>query len=118
MSWTAVRRLAQEFREASERNTPAVYAEMQGIADASGRDILDIVALNCRSEIALGCFSDGCTSISLKKRDDARILAQNWDWSNLVKENLALVAIEQVGKPKIHMVTEVSELQEICSTRR
>ncbi|KAH8424078.1 putative acyl-CoA:6-aminopenicillanic-acid-acyltransferase [Aspergillus melleus] len=113
MSWDSVRELAQEFRTASEQNTPAVYAEMQGIADASGRDILDIVALNCRSEIAMGCFSDGCTSLSWKKRDDARILAQNWDWTNLVGENLALVSIEQVGKPRIHMVTEAGIIGKI-----
>ncbi|KAA8646380.1 hypothetical protein EYZ11_008667 [Aspergillus tanneri] len=105
MSWDAVRGLAEEFRVASEQNTPDIYAEMQGIAEATGRDILDIVALNCRSEISMGSFSDGCTSLSWKK-DDARVLAQNWDWTGMVKENIALMSIEQVGKPKIYMVTE------------
>ncbi|KAF9893087.1 hypothetical protein FE257_012498 [Aspergillus nanangensis] len=106
MPWEQVRALAEEFRASLETKTPDLYAEMQGIAEGAERDLLDIVALNCRSEISFGSFEDGCTSLSWKKRADARVLAQNWDWTHMVKENLALMAIEQVGKPKIYMVTE------------
>lgn len=83
MSWDAVRNLAEEFRESLEKKLPDVYAEMQGIAEGAGLDLLDIVALNCRSEIAMGNFSDGCTSLSWKKHDNGRVLAQNWDWAPL-----------------------------------
>ncbi|KAL4897237.1 acyl-coenzyme A:6-aminopenicillanic acid acyl-transferase-domain-containing protein [Aspergillus ambiguus] len=106
MSWERVRTLAEEFRASLAEKTPDLYAEMQGIADGAQRDILDIVALNCRSEISFGSFSDGCTSLSWRKNAGAHVLAQNWDWTNMVKENLALVSIEQTGKPKIYMVTE------------
>ncbi|GES61918.1 acyl-CoA:6-aminopenicillanic-acid-acyltransferase [Aspergillus terreus] len=106
MCWEKVRTLAEEFRASLEQKTPDLYAEMQGIAEGAGQDILDVVALNCRSEISFGSFSDGCTSLSWKKNAGARVLAQNWDWTNMVKANLALVSIEQAGKPKIYMVTE------------
>jgi isopenicillin-N N-acyltransferase-like protein len=49
-----------------------------GIAEGSGKDVLDIIALNVRTEINFGLFSDGCTS--LYWRDDAHtFLGQNWD---------------------------------------
>ena len=51
---------------------------MQGIADGSGRDLLDIVALNVRTEINFGLFSDGCTALAWHTEERAW-LAQNWD---------------------------------------
>lgn len=107
LSWQEVREVANEFQPSLEKSTPHLYSEMQGIAEGAELDVLDIVALNCRSEIALGRFSDGCTSLCWKKNDHARVLSQNWDWTPTVQKNLAMVSIEQAGKPLIYMVTEV-----------
>jgi len=107
LSWPDVRQVAKEFQPHLKKLVPHLYAEMEGIAQGAELDILDIVALNCRSEIALGKFSDGCTTLSWKKDDNARVLSQNWDWSQSVKKNLAMISIEQTGKPTIYMVTEV-----------
>ncbi|KAH1334210.1 hypothetical protein KXX14_000349, partial [Aspergillus fumigatus] len=82
MSWDAVRNLAEEFCELLEKKLPDVYVEMQGIAEGAGLDLLDIVALNCR------------------------ILAQNWDWAPAAGKNIAIMSVEQPGKPKVFMVTE------------
>ncbi|KAE8420055.1 putative acyl-CoA:6-aminopenicillanic-acid-acyltransferase [Aspergillus pseudocaelatus] len=106
MQWPAVRMLAEEFRSTLEQSMPDIYVEMQGIAEGAGVDLLDIVALNCRSEISLGKFSDGCTTLSWKKSDHVRVLSQNWDWTTSVGKNMAMVRIERHGKPVIHMVTE------------
>lgn len=111
LSWSDVRDIAKEFQSPLQNLTPDIYSEMQGIAEGAGLDILDIVALNCRSEIALGRFSDGCTSLSWKKSDTTRTLSQNWDWTAAVKENLAMFSIEQIGKPRIYMISEVSTFQ-------
>ena len=105
-----------------------MYAELEGIAAGAQRkhdevtgegnsedydiSLLDIIALNARSEIALGGIGDGCTSLSWAIDDDGerrQILAQNWDWTKDVGKNLVLVSIEKPGKPKIWMVTEVSQ---------
>lgn len=51
---------------------------MKGIADGSGHDLLDIVALNVRTEINFGLFSDGCTALAWHTGNHAW-LAQNWD---------------------------------------
>ncbi|TQB75213.1 hypothetical protein MPDQ_003466 [Monascus purpureus] len=108
LNWEGVRTAAEDFRSTIEKLTPSIYEEIVGIAEGAGLDVLDIVALNSRSETALGLFSDGCTSFSWKNDDDGhgRVLAQNWDWVGTIKENLAMISIEQEGKPKIYMVTE------------
>lgn len=102
-----MREVAKEFQHPLKTLTPHLYGEMEGIAEGAELDMLDIVALNCRSEIALGKFSDGCTALCWKKHDNARVLSQNWDWTAPVMKNLAMVSIEQAGKPTIYMVTEV-----------
>ena len=105
LSWPEVRSLASSFALTIEKLTPDIYTEMLGIAEGSGLDILDIVALNCRSEIALGNFSDGCTSMGWKL-DGEVLLAQNWDWTRRVKGNCVLMSIKGERKPRIWMVTE------------
>lgn len=107
LSWAKVREVATEFQSPLKRLVPHLYEELEGIAEGAGLDILDILALNCRSEIALGRFSDGCSTLSWKRNEKSRILSQNWDWTKSVSKNLVLVSIEQVNKPTIYMVTEV-----------
>lgn len=79
--------------------------EMQGIADGAGVDFYDILALNVRTEIAYGMYSDGCTAFAWKTKDSS-FLAQNWDWSHEQHQNIIRAEIEQPGKPKISMMTE------------
>jgi isopenicillin-N N-acyltransferase-like protein len=108
LDWQAVRSIAKEYAATIERLTPELLVEMGAIAEGSGLDLLDIVALNCRSEIALGLFSDGCTGFGWKTETEGVILGQNWDWTARVKKNLVFMSIDQPGKPKIYMITEVS----------
>ena len=103
LAWKDVREVAAEFQVTLQNLTPHLFMEMEGIAEGAGLDVLDIIALNCRSEISLGLFS-------------TRVLSQNWDWTTAVKKNLAMVSIEQVGKPTIYMVTEVSTYIPQCAS--
>ncbi|KAL0579709.1 hypothetical protein V5O48_002273 [Marasmius crinis-equi] len=107
LKWPAVRDIAVEYQKTISTLAPKIYQEMEGIAEGSGLNILDIVALNARSEIALGMFSDGCTSLGWNITEKGEVfLAQNWDWVAPVQQNLAMVSIEQPGLPKVYMVTE------------
>ena len=119
--WEHVRTVAEEFRPGIDRLAPDLLEEMRGVADgvqeakasADPVDVLDIIALNARSEIALGQWDDGCTSLAWHIRTsgtEKQILGQNWDWRESVGKNLAMVSIERAGKPKIWMVTEVPHL--------
>ncbi|ESZ95114.1 hypothetical protein SBOR_4481 [Sclerotinia borealis F-4128] len=110
LSWSEVLEIAREFQTTIQKLAPDLYDEMVGIAEGADIDILDIVALNCRSEIALGRFTDGCTSLGWRMQgnevEGKIVLAQNWDWTEKVQGNLAMVEIERTGKEKIWMVTE------------
>lgn len=115
-SWETVRTVAAQFEESIGLLAPHLLEEMRGIAagvQSSGHpkvDILDIVALNARSEIALGQWDDGCTALGWRIRGPGvhkQILAQNWDWREGVGKNLALASISAPGKPQIWMVIEV-----------
>lgn len=118
LEWGQVLEIAKEFQVTIQQLTPDLYEEIRGIADGVGGEVgvLDIVALNARSEIALGKFDDGCTSLAWtihpasggQSQAQRQILAQNWDWNLAVGKNLAMVSITKVGKPKIWMVIEVS----------
>lgn len=54
---------------------------LKGVADGAKRDILDIIALNVRTEIVFGQFSDGCTSLFCRDKEYA-YMGQNWDVSS------------------------------------
>lgn len=111
LEWKEVLEIAEEFRLTIKKLTPDIYDEIVGIAEGAELGILDIIALNTRSEIALGRFTDGCTSMSWNAKVEAKdrvVLAQNWDWTAQVKKNLVMMSIEMPGKPTIFMITEVS----------
>jgi len=71
---------ALEFEDTIRQHWPDYLEEMRGIADGAGKTLADIIALNVRTEINFGLFSDGCTALSWLHKD-ASILAQNWDVS-------------------------------------
>ncbi|KAL4249611.1 Peptidase C45-like protein [Abortiporus biennis] len=132
--WTEVRKIASEYEATIAKLVPHIFEEIKGIADgvnaatqtshgngsqngnANGEsghgsiDVLDIVALNSRSEIALGKWDDGCTSLAWRiegaGNSKKQFLAQNWDWRASVGKNLAMASIYQEGKPDIIMVIE------------
>ncbi|CAL1711665.1 unnamed protein product [Somion occarium] len=105
-SWQHVLEIAKEFEVTIGGLAPHLLEEMRGIADGVGDiGLLDIVALNSRSEIALGLWNDGCTALAWNL-PSKQILAQNWDWMTACGQNLAMVHIQQAQKPDIWMVTE------------
>lgn len=71
---------ALDFEDTIQQHWPDYLEEMRGIAEGAGKTLADIIALNVRTEINFGLFSDGCTALSWLHKD-ASILAQNWDVS-------------------------------------
>ncbi|KAK4496273.1 hypothetical protein PRZ48_012253 [Zasmidium cellare] len=112
LSWPQVQQLALEFEPIMRRKWPDYLEEMTGIASGAGLEVADIIALNVRTEIAFGLFSDGCTALSWKT-GSASWLAQNWDWDDRQKANLVKMTIEQPGKPTIKMMTEAGLIGKI-----
>ena len=83
-----------------------------GVADGAKVELSDIIAINVRTEIAFGLFSDGCTALSWRT-EGASFLAQNWDWNEEQKPNLIQLTIEQPEKPTIKMITEAGLIGKI-----
>lgn len=85
LSWTEVRTEARKFVPLLSHDVrwSAYVEEMQGVGDGAGVEFEDVLALNVRTEIAYGLFSDGgCTALSwrdLNGGEGASFLAQNWD---------------------------------------
>lgn len=112
-SWASILPIAKDFGVTIRQKWPWYYQELEGIATGAGRNILDIIALNVRTEIAFGLLTDsdapsrndGCTTVSLQTGEHAW-LGQNWDWMEEQKENLVLLTIACPGTPTIKMVTE------------
>lgn len=113
MTWAQVRDTAQSFEKHIKTTWPRYYEEIKGVADGCGRDILDIVALNVRTEIAFGSFTDGCTSLSWHGTGGA-LLGQNWDWMPEQKKNMLILRIKGDGElPSIAMCTEAGIIGKI-----
>ena len=99
---------------------PRHLDEIRGIADGAGVGFLDVLALNVRTEIMFGLFteaeaarargpggdgadddfpSDGCTSLAFTSRPGPHggppscFLAQNWDWQPAQAPNLVVARI-------------------------
>ena len=91
-----IRRRATEYLRIIEARNPDYAAAMEGIADGSGEDLLDVVAVNVRYEILYSEFSragmeqertppvlGGCTSFAILPEQTASghlLVGQNWDW--------------------------------------
>lgn len=80
LDWPAVMEIAAAFQKQLDLTYPIFMEELRGIAQGSGQDLSTIIALNCRSEIALTVPMDGCTSVAWSK-EGQQFLSQNWDWS-------------------------------------
>lgn len=112
IDWKEAKERALAHVKAIEKYDSELIEEMHGIAEGAGVDFEDILALNARSEIALGSysgqgFSDGCTAIAtFQPVSNDVIIGQNWDWKAEQKKSLLLLEIHQKNKPVVTMVTE------------
>ncbi|KAL4783277.1 acyl-coenzyme A:6-aminopenicillanic acid acyl-transferase-domain-containing protein [Aspergillus varians] len=112
LDWTQVQGLARDFDSWIQEKWSKYYQELQGIADGAKRKLIDIMALNVRTEIVFGQFSDGCTSLYSQVEGNA-FQGQNWDWDEEQAPNLIQVKIIQPNLPSIQMITEAGIIGKI-----
>lgn len=116
MDWNEVTPWAEQYMPYLTALWPHYVSEMRGVASGAGVPFLDILAMNVRTEIAFGTFSDGCTALSWKSQlssSDTSILAQNWDWNTQQSENLISLKLVPTEGPRIHMITEAGIIGKI-----
>ncbi|KAH8899035.1 AAT-domain-containing protein [Thozetella sp. PMI_491] len=124
LDWAAVTEEASKYVKPLEIMYPQYLEEMKGLAAGAGFDYHDILAVNVRTEINFGLFTekkkddipvDGCTSLSWKAGNGTSFLSQNWDWYPEQAANLMVVRVSQPGTgiPDFAMVTEAGLLGKI-----
>ncbi|GAW22170.1 hypothetical protein ANO14919_117050 [Xylariales sp. No.14919] len=128
LAWPEVVQEAAKYAGPLERIAPRYLEEIRGIAAGSGVAFLDVLALNVRTEITFGLFSDapqadgdlarapsdGCTSLGWLTPSGS-FLGQNWDWMVAQGANLVVCHVSQpgAGVPDFSMVTEAGIIGKI-----
>ncbi|KAK2616452.1 hypothetical protein QQS21_000694 [Conoideocrella luteorostrata] len=115
MGWSAAIESAEKFVPVLQDRAPDLVDEMKGVADGAGVSFRDILALNARSEIALGMMDDGCTTVAWSTTSFS-VAGQNWDWEDEQKGQLILLHIipePSSNKPTISQVTEAGIIGKI-----
>ncbi|WP_111415463.1 C45 family autoproteolytic acyltransferase/hydolase [Billgrantia lactosivorans] len=103
--WEQARDRACHFEAQIAQGFPDILEEMNGIAWGAGVDFIDILTLNCRSEIALTQASGGCSAFALA-RHGQQWLAQNWDWRHDQLANVVALHIQGEGRPALVTIGE------------
>ena len=113
ISWKDARNISERYLSLTGDFEPDYVEEMRGIAEGANVDLLDIAALNARTEIMYSQSQTAdvkeCTTLSLMApaTDDGRVIAaQNWDFSGLLRESVVIVHVYQEEKPNFVMVGE------------
>jgi len=111
ISWEDARSLSEFYLSKTREFAPAYIEEMQGIADGAKVDLLDIAALNARTEIMFAQLQSAqeCTTLSLMPpatADGKVIAAQNWDFYRQLRDSIVIVHTQQEDKPNFVTVTE------------
>lgn len=112
IEWDRARKLALNFEEAIRGFNPDYIDEIHGIAEGSGYDYEEILAINVRSELVFQgshLTSDGCTSVAVtgdRGKGGKTFLGQNWDWKVKMLEGIILLKIKKEGKPALATMTE------------
>ncbi|ETS79978.1 hypothetical protein PFICI_07507 [Pestalotiopsis fici W106-1] len=123
LEWSTVREQVTQFQPFIKDRFPRYYEEIEGIAEGARVDLLDVLALNIRTEIAFGLFDetsrrpmaiegvvDGCTTLGWKTPSGSTFLAQNWDWKSKQKPNLIILrvnpTVSDLNLPRFQMITE------------
>ncbi len=110
---------ARRYLRPIEGYAPHLLEEMRGIAAGASVSLDDILALNCRTEIlSMGTIPmrEECTALFVAPgatADGHTLVAQNWDWANVLRGGAVLLRIKQPGRPTVLTLTEAGMVGKI-----
>jgi isopenicillin-N N-acyltransferase-like protein len=123
LSWPEALAHSAPWQMLVEQDFPEILEEMAGVAEGAGVELAEIVALNCRGEIAYDNWFtqppgsrpeiDGCTSFSLTDgaAGDGHVYAgQNWDWRHAIRGTVVVLRVVQPPKPTLVMQVEAGQI--------
>jgi isopenicillin-N N-acyltransferase-like protein len=143
IDWQSAQRLGWAYRDLIGNLDPALLAEIEGIAEGSGRSVAEILALNARTEIlppnypgephpdrssiAAANVKSGvpdwgeCTAVAVKPALSATgktLLAQNWDWLGAQRAAMVLLRVHEAEGASCLTLTEAGMLAKIGLNNR
>jgi isopenicillin-N N-acyltransferase-like protein len=110
---------AEQFVDVIEDANADYFAEMEGVAEGAGLDLLDVTVLNARWEVMYSAYAeaaeaeqadaapDGCTAFGAQPEITATgrtIVGQNWDW--IPDIDVFLMELRQDDAPDSLTMTE------------
>lgn len=119
ISWNQAKALALTFEKNIKEYKAEYLEEIRGIAQGSGFEYEEILALNVRSELIFQGTQmtlDGCTSVAVKPEltlEHEIYMGQNWDWKVSMRKGIILLKIHQEGIPDIATITEAGMVGKI-----
>ena len=118
--WAQVVEHAARYRPAIQAYAPHYLEEMEGIAEGSGVEEQDVLAINVRTEIMFAAVArkaaQGCTSfVALPEATASRhtLVGQNWDWKPAMGETVIVLEAEQEEGPDFVTVVEAGLLAKV-----
>ncbi len=113
ISWEEARKISEYYLSLIRDFSPDYAEEMRGIAEGAELDLLDIAALNARTEIMYSQTAQSgvseCTTMSLMApaTEGGRVIAaENWDYSKMLRDSVVITHVYQEDKPDFVMVAE------------
>ncbi|MBQ7328474.1 MAG: hypothetical protein IJX01_01020 [Oscillospiraceae bacterium] len=110
LSWEDARKISEFYLSKTRDFAPDYVEEMRGIAEGANVDLLDIAALNARTEIMFAQLdAQECTTLSLlpPATEGGRVIAaQNWDFYRQLRDSIVILHVRQENKPNFVMVSE------------
>ena len=129
VSWAEARADARGFLPSIEAHLPELLVEIRGIAEGSGLEFDDVLALNCRTEILHRATVTGartghvrtgeCTSLAIEADRSASgrsLVAQNWDWIEYLQPGTIILQVERPDGPNYVSVVEAGLLAKVSLT--
>ena len=122
--WTKVVSHASKYQQVIEDFAPHAIEEMRGIAEGSGVEFGDILALNVRSEVMFasgvqdnenlsGALANECSSFAVLPEATANshtLVGQNWDWLLHARGTVVLVHARRDDGPDYVTIVEAGLL--------
>ena len=118
--WSRVRQFATDFEAPIRAFSIKYLEELAGMAEGAGLDLLDVLAINVRTEIMYSArareaisIPHECTSFGLipaTGSDRAVVLGQNWDWLPHTFDTVVVLEANQDDGPNYVTVVEAGLL--------
>jgi isopenicillin-N N-acyltransferase like protein len=111
-----VRTIGEAVGAVLVRRWPHLLEEIQGIAQGSGQDESELIAINARTEVLSGSHHPECSVVAVlpsRFEDQAVLLGQNWDWHSCSRGTLVAWLIRAHEDEWYATVTEAGILAKI-----